>query len=208
MKAALALGMEHCCLGDRLLLEMNIAVALQSRALEDGEEVAMAKAVLHCWCHRHRRLPDLMYICILSVCGGVKVLQSPRRVSLKASKRYKATWGVGVASDRIHRFGKAESRGKFLNREKLRRETPGTIWSVTNDHIIVIIHHAKPQASKSSQPTVQIQKTQACSDNSNTTSRLIAPRACTRRTQPSLAPKRTVIPSSPIHCWHPSGRHH
>ncbi|CAL8577770.1 hypothetical protein XPA_003586 [Xanthoria parietina] len=51
----------------------------------------------------------------------------------------------------------------------------------------------------------QIQKTQACSDNNtNTTSRrLIAPRACRRRTQSSLAPKCTVI-SSPIHCWHPS----
>ncbi|KAI4234714.1 MAG: hypothetical protein LQ349_003629 [Xanthoria aureola] len=88
-------------------------------------------------------------------------------------KRYKAaslvTVGVGVASDRIHTF---ESRGEnsYVNRGKLRRDRQERYG--------------------------QIQKTQACYHNTNTTSRLIAPRAC-RRTQSSLAPKRTVI-SSPL----------
>lgn len=69
MTAMLVLGMEHCCLGDRLLLEMlNIAMALQARALKDGKAVAMAEAVLHCWCHRHHcHLPGLMYISYLYV---------------------------------------------------------------------------------------------------------------------------------------------
>ena len=63
MTATLASGMEHCCLGDRLLLEiLSITLALQARALKDGEEVGMAEAVLHCWCHGHCRLPGLMYI--------------------------------------------------------------------------------------------------------------------------------------------------
>lgn len=57
MTAALASGMEHCCLGDGLLLEiLNVAMALQARALKDGEAVAMAEAVLHCRCHRHCRI--------------------------------------------------------------------------------------------------------------------------------------------------------
>lgn len=83
MTVLLASGMDHCCLGDRLLLEMlNIVMALQSSALKDGEAAAMAEAVLHLWCHRHCRLPGLTYISYLSVCGGVKTLHSKRRVSL------------------------------------------------------------------------------------------------------------------------------
>lgn len=66
MSATLASGMEHCCLGDRLLLKMlNIVMALQSRVFKDGEAVAMAEAVLHWWCHRHRHLPGLIYISYL-----------------------------------------------------------------------------------------------------------------------------------------------
>ena len=88
--------------------------------------------------------------------------------------------------------------GKILKSRETATRPPGTIWQVTSNHIIVVIYHAKPQASKGSQPTGQIQKTQAGSDNTNTTSRrLLAPRACTRRTQSPLAPKRTVI-SSPL----------
>lgn len=46
---------------------LNIVMALQSRVFGDGEAVAMAEAVLHWWCHRHRRLPGLMYISHLYV---------------------------------------------------------------------------------------------------------------------------------------------